>query len=251
MKYNFKEIGSRIQKARKNTFHSQDKFLEELSNHGVNIGRSRLSQIENGSQNAFYQEHGLELLIAICEIFQWDMGYLLGEYEEKTNEKHFLHEKTGLSETALDILIPHSGDWLIDTLNLLLENYLAYQNKGTVSFGFLAVLSDIYEYLRAYALLKSEKVRYNKESALVRHDLKGIDTSDWDNIGKVFDAEVNNRTISTEKIKEDETYIRALRLNIYESLMRTVDCIAENQWSDILTQVVEETKERQALIKRE
>ena len=31
MKYNFKEIGSRIQKARKNTFHSQDKFLEELS----------------------------------------------------------------------------------------------------------------------------------------------------------------------------------------------------------------------------
>lgn len=65
-------------------------------------------------------------MLAICDLFQWDVGHLLGEYTEKTQENSFICEKTGLSEKALDnlqILKEHnSRDWCLDVLSALIED---------------------------------------------------------------------------------------------------------------------------------
>lgn len=122
MKYNFGEIGNRIRILRKTSGKNQDDFIETLNNYGINIGRNRLSLIENGDRNHF----SLDILLAVCEIFNCDMGYLLGEYNEKTRELHEISAITGLSETAIKKLqvfksenrkTAHS-----DLLSILIEN---------------------------------------------------------------------------------------------------------------------------------
>ena len=106
MEYDFRKMGDRIVNARKKERKwSQDRFIEELNSRGVAIGRNRLSKIENGEQQYF----DLGFMLAVCDIFGWDMGYLLGEYGETTRDKYFICEYTGLSEKALDPLCKHSA----------------------------------------------------------------------------------------------------------------------------------------------
>ena len=166
-----------------------------------------------------------EFLISLSKLFGVSCDYLLGLTDYKIVGSEEVQKITGLSGTALDVLLPHSSDWQIYTLNMLLENYLVPQKTGKIIsyHGFLNVLSSIHEYLRAFAIFRSEKERYDKESNLIQHDLKGIDTASWDFVEKALDAMEKTRTISDDKIREDEKYLKALRLDISESLMRTVD----------------------------
>ncbi len=94
-------MGDRIRNERRARKISQDDFLDALNNYDVVIGRNRLSKLENGDRNAF----GLEILIAVCHIFEWDMGHLMGEYSEKTRQAADVCQITGLSEKAFDNLI--------------------------------------------------------------------------------------------------------------------------------------------------
>lgn len=183
-----------------------------LSQRGVSIGRNRLSAIENGKDSSF----SMNELFSICDIFQCDAGSLLGEYEEKTQDKHFIHQQTGLTETAIDFLRPHSHDWQTAILSALLEEYP----------DFISVLSGIGDYCRYYERLENEKNRYDNESRLIRHEEKDIDVNDWK---KLFELE-HTRTIFKNTIENHEMYVKALRLGIYESFIAVVDKVVARQY---------------------
>lgn len=120
MEYNFTEIGARIRTLRKEVKLTQDKFIEKLEDLGIPFSRNRLSSIENGTQRSF----SLEFLMGVCEIFQCDMGYLLGEYDEKTRSIHDICEAIGLSEDAVNKLYyEHSrGHCRMEQFNQLIVN---------------------------------------------------------------------------------------------------------------------------------
>ena len=211
-KYNIEAIGKRVAEERKRRRISQDRFIELLNERGISISRNRVSAIENGKDRNF----SLNELFAVCDIFQCDAGFLLGEYTEKTQDKHFIHQQTGLTEAAIDFLLPHSHDWQTGVLSLLLEAYP----------DFLRVLANIYNYYGYYARLENEKNSYENESRLIRHEEKDIDMNDW---SKLFEIE-NGRTIFKNTIEEHEMYVKALRLNIYESFIAVVDKIVAKQY---------------------
>lgn len=97
----FAIAAERIRGKRKSLPLSQEGLLEKLSLRNVDIGRNRLSKIENGVRKGF----GLEPLIAMCSVFNCDLGYLMGDYSEKTKDTHDMCNMTGLTEDALWVLI--------------------------------------------------------------------------------------------------------------------------------------------------
>ena len=104
MEYNEKSFAiaaERIRCERKRLRFSQEKLLEKLSSLNVGIGRNRLSMIENGVRDGF----GLDPLIAMCSVFNCDLGYLMGDYSEKTKDAHDICNMTGLTEDALWVLM--------------------------------------------------------------------------------------------------------------------------------------------------
>ena len=76
---------------------TQDDLLDYLKRQGAPLSRGTLSKIENGSILGF----DLNLLIALCNLFDCDMGYLLCEYDERHRVTAEVCEKTGLSESAV------------------------------------------------------------------------------------------------------------------------------------------------------
>ncbi len=104
MKYNTILIGERIRCERKKRGWSQEKLIEELSNtKHVNIGRNTLSRIESSFTQDISGFH-LDLLIALSELFDCEIGYLLGEYDCHTGRNTDIKEETGLSDKAIDAL---------------------------------------------------------------------------------------------------------------------------------------------------
>ena len=103
LRYNSITVGERIRQARKELGWSQDKLIEQLQNRQAGIGRTTLSAIESGKKDAL--DHvSLSALCAMCDLFDCDMGYLLGEYEEKHRVAAEVCDATGLSETAVQRL---------------------------------------------------------------------------------------------------------------------------------------------------
>jgi transcriptional regulator with XRE-family HTH domain len=103
MRYNHKQIGRRIAEERKKHNFSQDDLIAWLSNtHGIGISRNTLSQIEQGKRDRY----DTDFLFALCDLFDCQVGYLLCEYDDcKIYDNQFIHDKTGLSEPAIQTLI--------------------------------------------------------------------------------------------------------------------------------------------------
>ena len=64
----------------------------------VGVSRNTISSIENGVESAYT----FAFLKTISKVFNCDIGYILGEYEEKTQEVHQMCLATGLSEKAIE-----------------------------------------------------------------------------------------------------------------------------------------------------
>ena len=106
MKYSSITVGERIRQARKELGWSQDKLIALLRSNQYNAGVSRttLVAIESGEEGKTLDNVSLRTLCAMCDLFDCDMGYLLGEYDEKHRVAAEVCDATGLSETAVQRL---------------------------------------------------------------------------------------------------------------------------------------------------
>lgn len=84
-------------------------------------------------------------LALMAELFDCDIGYLLGDYAERHRVTADICAETGLTEKAVDVILQYKKQdpYYIKSLNFLLE-----------SDNFEAVLDLIYEYSEALQLLK-------------------------------------------------------------------------------------------------
>lgn len=94
MNYDLKIIGSRIKTQRKELGLSQDALSERLF-----CDRGVLGKYEKGERLP-----PLNLLLDMCDKFGCELGYLLGEYEEKTRVNADICKETGLDEEAIAFL---------------------------------------------------------------------------------------------------------------------------------------------------
>lgn len=121
MKYSYECIGKRIATERKNYCHwGQDELLLKLSEkYGIGMSRNTLSAIENGK----YFHYDTDLLFALCELFDCELGYLLCEYDEKHRVIADIKESTGLESDVIKIILNMKNSFLkLSLLNDLLQN---------------------------------------------------------------------------------------------------------------------------------
>lgn len=201
MKYNFYAVGDRIRQMRKKKFSNQDDFIDVLRDkYKVPIGRNKVSAIENGEQCQFT----LPFLLACCDIFNCDMGYLLGEYECKTRDSQFIHDQTGLPEATVHQLHHWHEIWgseITDTIAVLVEDmlyhnvdekrgfqpilqllayFLTYQHSATQQLVFsngLIKERKNYNYLPSNAIALDSTIIENATLAEIQYALKSLKKS--------------------------------------------------------------------------
>ena len=120
-KQNIKEgtLGWRINEQRKAMNMTQDILAD-----AVGFPRQRIGEWERNEATP-----DIESLKKLCEIFNCECGYLLGEHEGKTKAATDIHDKTGLSYSAIDALerMAKENQWFaLHGLNALLEEPACY-----------------------------------------------------------------------------------------------------------------------------
>lgn len=115
-KYNLKLLGERILQERTAKGMTQDAMMNALRDVDIPLSRSSLYKIEHGER---CDALTIEMLFALCDLFDCDMGYLLCEegYEERTRKATDVVNATGLTPEAVHKLIAwnqpvevHTGD---------------------------------------------------------------------------------------------------------------------------------------------
>ena len=156
MEYNYEGIGKRIATERKEYCHlGQDELLLKLSqNYGIGMSRNTLSAIENGK----YYHYNIDLLFALCELFDCELGYLLCEYDEKHRVIADIKEITGLESDVIKIILNMKNSFLkLSILNeLLQDNY------------FLAIIDLLY--MAYYHQKKGEELNKIEDNIKLVHD---------------------------------------------------------------------------------
>lgn len=97
MIYNTELIGTIIKKERKNKGWTQDKLAKKL-----NVSHKQVSNYETGALVP-----PLDNLFRLCELFECELGYLLGEsdYSDKTKLETLFCSTTGFTREALQAII--------------------------------------------------------------------------------------------------------------------------------------------------
>ena len=147
--YNFKSIGEKIRKERKELGMNQEQLASAL-----NISsRQTIAKWEKGSTIP-----QLEDMLNMCNLFGCELGYLLGEYELKTRAATDIQEQTGLSPKSIEYLkyahsearrIPEDNfdtnpanfDIILRTINFLLESD-KYTHDSPKYNGLLGAITD-------------------------------------------------------------------------------------------------------------
>lgn len=125
---NIRELGTRIKEQRKALGYN----LEDLAPK-IGISRQTLAKWENGQGNG----PTVNDLLRMCELFDCDFGYLVGEYTCKKREATDIQAETGLSDrgiNSLRSLDPRSRRFINDLLenpcqlDRIAHNYCLYRD---------------------------------------------------------------------------------------------------------------------------
>lgn len=127
-----------LRKTRKETGLTQEQLSEQL-----NICRDTLYNWENDIRKPDIDE-----LQKLCEIFECDAGYLLGEYETRRAASASMIGATRLSIKALDNLMAaaESGNPYIQTVSALLEDESLLNHITrccNIDYGHISTFVDI------------------------------------------------------------------------------------------------------------
>lgn len=120
MKLNAKIIGERLRALRKEKGYNQTELTRILEEeYYINHKRAYIGRIERGEDKALLD---LPLLEALSDIFNCDIGYLIGEIEEHTQENKYICDRLNISEKAADNIKACCQGENKDIFNALCEN---------------------------------------------------------------------------------------------------------------------------------
>lgn len=121
MQYLQEVIASRITEEREALGLTKEGLAERL-----NVNRNTITSWERQDIKGRYPP--LEDLARMCDLFNCELGYLLGEYNCKTRAATDIQAETGLSERAIDRLRDEGQESEVfrETLSELIENPLFY-----------------------------------------------------------------------------------------------------------------------------
>ena len=137
MTYNPEALVERLKKARKESGYSLEKVAELC-----NVQQYQtVSKWENGKVMP-----SLEKMLALCNIYGCELGYLLGEYDCKTRTATDIHKEIGLSEVAISRLSPLSA---VHGIRLYPQQTKERQTalNAILEFNGSDILELIHEYL--------------------------------------------------------------------------------------------------------
>lgn len=144
MKYKPEEIGKLIRAERKKNNLSQEELGEELK-----ITGKQISNYEHGKPMP-----PMEVLLKICEIFDCELGYILGEkdYSQGTKLKTIISDEIGLNIKAINAIIKLTGtereciNWGYESEKYRRLLNVVFTSKGFLNFmETLAELDDSYQ----------------------------------------------------------------------------------------------------------
>lgn len=152
MTYNYSITAARLKAARKEFGYSLEQVAEFC---GVQQYQT-VSKWESGNSTP-----SVEKLMRLCDLYGYEIGYFMGEYDCKTRARTDIHEFTGLAEKAIsqlntdrafnpdriralnEILIYNSGDII-----QLIADSLYYRFDGQIAVGDRTIngknLNDLY-----------------------------------------------------------------------------------------------------------
>lgn len=95
-----KKVGMHIAAERKKKYKSQQGLADAISElTGSTVGQPTVSDWEQGNSIPQYNT-----LMAMAFLFGCDVGYLLGDYEQRTHNALEIHETIGISEESINYL---------------------------------------------------------------------------------------------------------------------------------------------------
>lgn len=209
--FDYAAIGNRIRDNRKRLKLSQEKLLEVLEDK-PHFGRNTLSDLENGKPEAFAAVN-LAQLSALCELFGCSIGYLLGEYDNKSADSQLVHDFTGLSEPAIDYLHEKScSPKYLEVLDIL----LAPGNFDNALFHISEYMKATYLYEGLTQIRQERKNQMLLKSIQEYGDLRSYNYSHNDSL----DAQI--------KRTEEQKDIEELRINdCFRFIIQQIESIAK------------------------
>lgn len=230
MKIDYKKMGDRVLKLRKEKDYSQGKLSAILEDeYYINCSRQRISNIEHGNNNKI----DLSLLEALSDIFNCDIGYLIGEIEEHTQENKYICDRLNISEKAadnikacchgenkdifnalcehdnlFDIVIPAIQECVYEFVSHSIpqQKYRLLQSAQTLNENELSILEDKINEMKEKQ--KNKKVSFKRINAGI-YQLSVESTQIYKNI-----IEAVSEPIIKAKDKKYEEYAKSLGINV-------------------------------------
>lgn len=235
MQYDFIKIGNRITDLREKKKWTQTDLINQLEKKGYSVGRNTISNLENGK---FTKDNfNLKFLLTLCELFDCESGYLLGEYDFHSKNEEIINKEVGLSAQSIQYLKANkeksisrdeenSQFWggyvekrnicekeqYIYTLNYLLEKY-----PSIISDIGRILLHDEIGLSNGGCILKDDSKEGAPYTAVIRDDLISLSIK-LENI-YLDNEEPQRRNISLDKIFEFVSSLIGRKLEYQEHLI--------------------------------
>lgn len=210
-------LGGRIQHQRKDILRISRPELYDLIRPNENVSsdsKSRTIKNWESGQN----EPDYDTLIKLCKELNCSSDYLLGLEECTNKHSQFIHEYTGISESAINRLHKFTT-YNQGMVRLAIIDYLLCDTDFTV------VLADrINSYYTKYDFFESGKKRYFEESKTL-HNLAG------DDIIKQIELQESGEftsTISRHKLAERESSKDAAKFRVQKEFDDILDDLTEH-----------------------
>lgn len=133
---NINDVGSKIK-----TLRSEKGWTQETLSEKMHYSRQTVGKWERGILSSLT----LDNVIDLCNLFDCDIGYLLGEYDTKRHVAADIHKETGLEESAIEALKNNYSMMKTDgkTLHLDILNELISRK------AFFTVLGQASRYIKS------------------------------------------------------------------------------------------------------
>lgn len=209
-------VGNNIRARRKELKISAEKIAEKLY-----IKADTLRRYETGAKKIPF-----DLLVQLADLLECDIDYLLGRRECKTETAQIIHDNTGLSEKACNIIMCKYGyEYFAEDRKQEFREFLLQQQSVPVSWFIEHGLIDIVS--RITSNIQSENPKYNLIS-IIPPEYRGM-------LSDSFDIALQYRKINGRKfeytdrialylINTPRDKIAALRKELQESTVYCNEC---------------------------